>query len=61
MTARELVARIESIGWIKDRQSGSHAVFKHPLKEGRLIVPLHTGDIPKGTLNDIMKKAGLNR
>jgi len=59
MTAREVVAKIEADGLAKDRQSGSHAVFKHPQRSGRVIVPMHPGDIPKGTLNDILKKAGL--
>lgn len=60
MTARELVARIEAAGWRKDRQRGSHAVYKHAEKSGRLVVPMHPGDLPKGTLRDILKKAGLN-
>jgi len=59
MTAKELVSKLEGAGWIKDRQKGSHAVYKHAHRPGRLIVPMHSGDIPKGTLSDILKKAGL--
>ena len=59
MTAREVVAKIEAAGWRLDRQRGSHAVFKHSEKPGMLVVPMHLGDLPKGTLRDIMKKAGL--
>ncbi len=52
---------LEENGWRKDRQRGSHAVFKHAERFGRIIVPMHNGDLPKGTLNDILKKAGVKR
>ncbi len=52
---------LEASGWFKDRQRGSHAVYKHSARTGRIVVPIHPGDIPKGTLNDILKKAGLKR
>lgn len=61
MTAREVIALIETAGWRLDRQRGSHAVFKHESKDGHIVVPIHPGDIPKGTLNDILKKAGLKK
>jgi predicted RNA binding protein YcfA (HicA-like mRNA interferase family) len=61
MTAKELVAKLEAAGWRRDRQKGSHVVFKHPNRTGRVVVPLHHGDIPKGTLSDILKKAGLKK
>jgi predicted RNA binding protein YcfA (HicA-like mRNA interferase family) len=61
ITAREVVALIEAAGWLRDRQKGSHAVFTHPSKSGRVVVPMHSGDIPKGTLNDILKRAGLKK
>jgi len=56
VTAKELVAILEQAGWVKDRQSGSHAIFKHPDKPGRLVVPMHSGDVPKGTMRSILKK-----
>ena len=59
MTAREIVALIERAGWKKHRQKGSHAVFKHETLRGRIVVPMHTGDLPKGTERSILKKAGL--
>ncbi|MBX7132344.1 MAG: type II toxin-antitoxin system HicA family toxin [Fimbriimonadaceae bacterium] len=61
MTAREVVDAIEQAGWRKDRQKGSHAVFKHDDRSGRIVVPMHQGDLPKGTVRDILKKAGIQR
>ncbi|WP_333646039.1 type II toxin-antitoxin system HicA family toxin [Lacrimispora sp.] len=33
--------------------------FKHPTKPGKVTVPMHSGDLPRGTLNSILKQAGL--
>jgi len=61
MTAREIVTLIEKVGRTQDRQKGSHAVFKHPKRLGRIVVPMHPGDLPKGTMRDILKKAGVQQ
>ncbi|HLG38220.1 MAG TPA: type II toxin-antitoxin system HicA family toxin [Chitinophagaceae bacterium] len=46
-------------GWYKKDQKGSHLQLEHPIKKGKVTVPVHSGDIPKGTLNSILKQAGL--
>jgi predicted RNA binding protein YcfA (HicA-like mRNA interferase family) len=61
LTAKEVVSKLEAEGWRLARQKGSHAVFKHPSRKGRIIVPMHHGDMTKGTLNDILKKGGLKK
>jgi len=33
--------------------------LEHPAKTGKVTVPIHAGDISKGTLNSIFKQAGL--
>ncbi|MCL2083266.1 MAG: type II toxin-antitoxin system HicA family toxin [Oscillospiraceae bacterium] len=58
MTGKELVKKLQKDGWKIDRVRGSH----HVMEKGDLTVsvPIHTGkDLPVGTLNDILKKAGL--
>ena len=58
MKSRELVKLLEQKGFLFIRQSGSHAVYKN--KNGvMVVVPIHTRDIPKGTLSGILKDAGL--
>lgn len=59
MTAREVVKLLKKDGWIEKEQKGSHLQLIHPLKKGKVTVPVHSGDIPKGTLNSILKQAGL--
>lgn len=50
----ELVRIIERQGFVKDRQSGSHAIFVHP--DGRWTsVPIHRKTIGKGLLRKILR------
>lgn len=57
---REIVKLLESNGWALDRIKGSHRQFKHPMKPGVITVPGNEGkELAPGTLNDILKKAGL--
>lgn len=56
--AREVLAKLHRAGFEIKRQSGSHAVLRHP--DGRqTYVAIHPGDIPQGTLRSILKQAGL--
>lgn len=59
MTAREVLKKLRAAGWYKVDQEGSHCQLKHPEKSGRVTVPMHSGDIAPGTLNQIWKQAGL--
>jgi len=59
MTPRELRRLLEQNGFVFTRQSGSHAIFKHPISKLRVVLPMHSRDIPKGTLHAILKDAGL--
>ncbi len=61
MKAKELIKLIEADGWFFVRQRGSHAVYRHKLKTG-IVVMSHHGlnkDMPDGTENSILKQAGL--
>ena len=47
-------------GWYLVSQKGSHKKFKNSTKPNHIIVADHKGkDIPTGTLNAILKDAGL--
>lgn len=61
MKTREVLRLLEKDGWYKDSQKGSHAKYKHPVKKGIVMVPIHrmNREIPKGTLNNILKQADL--
>lgn len=59
MTPRDLRRILEQNGFVFTRQSGSHAIFKHPVSGRRVVLPVHSKDIPTGTLHAILKDAGL--
>jgi predicted RNA binding protein YcfA (HicA-like mRNA interferase family) len=59
VTAKEAIKLLEANGWQLDSVKGSHHQFKHPERKGKITIALHKGDIPPGTLNSILKQAGL--
>ncbi|HEX8071543.1 MAG TPA: type II toxin-antitoxin system HicA family toxin [Pyrinomonadaceae bacterium] len=57
---RDIVKVIEKDGWYWVRSKGSHHQYKHPTKPGLVTVPGNPGDdVASGTLNNILKQAGL--
>jgi predicted RNA binding protein YcfA (HicA-like mRNA interferase family) len=60
MKIRDLLKLIEKDGWYQVMQSGSHRQFKHLSKPGRVTIAGHPSqEMNKGTLNNILKQAGL--
>ena len=58
MKVREAIRLIEDDGWFLVRTRGSHRHFKHPKKPGLVTIAGHPGvDIPKGTMNSILKQS----
>ena len=48
-------------GYVLDRIRGSHHVYTHSDTKRRVIVPFHKKELPKGTLQEILKQAGLTK
>ena len=59
MTFRDLEKLLIAQGWYYHHTNGSHYIYKNKKLSGNVIVPNHKGDIPKGTLNSILKQAHL--
>ena len=60
MNVKKLIALIKADGWLQVRQKGSHRQFQHPTKPGTVTVSGKASvDIPPGTLNSVLKQAGL--
>jgi len=59
MRSREVIELLEADGWYEVAVKGSHRQFKHPAKPGRVTVPHPKSEMAKGTLNSILKQAGL--
>jgi predicted RNA binding protein YcfA (HicA-like mRNA interferase family) len=60
MKVRDVVRLLEADGWYLVRTRGSHHQFKHATKPGLVTIPSAGGDdLAPGTLNSILKQAGL--
>ena len=60
LTARNVIRALERAGFTVSRTSGSHCRLVHPSDPIRKVtVPVHTGDLPRGTLRAIISQAGL--
>lgn len=57
---RDAIKLVERDGWRLNRTRGSHRHFKHSTKPGIVTIAGHPNvDIPRGTLNSVLKQAGL--
>lgn len=59
MSTNDLIKILKKDGWYLERVVGSHHHFKHKSKKGTVTVPHPRKDLPQGTLNSILKQAGL--
>jgi len=60
MKASEVIKLIEGDGWYLVRVKGSHRQYKHPVKKGLVTIAGNLNhEVVKGTLNSILKQAGL--
>jgi predicted RNA binding protein YcfA (HicA-like mRNA interferase family) len=59
MKSAELIRELHHAGWVLDRVRGSHHVFRHPQRPGRIVVPHPKKDLGVGLVPAIRKQAGL--
>ncbi len=60
VSGRDVVRALEKIGYVLDRQRGSHIVMRHsdpPFR--RVTIPDHK-EVAKGTLRAILRQTGLS-
>jgi len=59
-TVNELLKILKKGGWSLHEHGANHDKYRHPTKPGQLIIPRHgSKEMAKGTLNSILKAAGL--
>ncbi len=60
MKVRKLIKIIGADGWFLARTTGGHRQYKHPVKSGLVTISGNLNDeVAKGTLNSVLKQAGL--
>jgi len=60
LTPLGIIKILKRHGFILKRIKGSHHIFQNPDTHQRTVVPFHKKDLPKGTLREILKQAGLS-
>lgn len=56
-----MLQALEGIGFVRVRASGSHHIYEHPDRPGRIVpVPVHARDLKRPVLKHIIKLAGLS-
>lgn len=59
-SVNELLKLLKNDGWFLYNNGANHDLYRHATKEGQIPVPRHgSKEIAKGTLQSILKKAGL--
>lgn len=59
LTAKEVIRALERAGFVVARMSGSHCRLVHPDNpERKVTIPVHAGDLKRGTLRAIIAQAG---
>ena len=61
ITSKEIIKILERKGFVLDRAKGSHRIYYHPESKRRVIISYHRKDLPKGTLMEILKQAGISK
>lgn len=59
MSSRKLIRMLLADGWYEIATVGSHHHFRHATKKGKVTVPHPKKDLPIGTVNNILRQAGL--
>jgi predicted RNA binding protein YcfA (HicA-like mRNA interferase family) len=60
-TPQKIVQVLERSGFVLERTKGSHHIYYQPETKRRVVVPFHKRDLPKGTLLEILKQAGIKK
>jgi predicted RNA binding protein YcfA (HicA-like mRNA interferase family) len=60
LSARQVLRALQDAGFYIHHQTGSHATLKHPEDPARRVtIPVHSRDLPRGTVMAIIKQAGM--
>jgi len=59
--SRDIKRRLEKEGWVLERVTGSHHVFKHPQLADTVVLPHPKKDLGPGLVRAIYKRAKWKR
>lgn len=57
----ELARVAQRLGFVLDRQKGSHAIYWRAGDDRRVVIPMHGRDLKPGTLHGLLEDLGISR
>ena len=57
LNRRQLAKHLSGLGWGVERTKGPHDIYGHTDSTQKIALPRHTGDIPPGTVRDIVTRS----
>ena len=60
-TPKQVISKFKKLGFIEDRQSGSHKIFYKPDSKQRAVIPYHLKELPKGTFKAILRESKVSQ
>jgi predicted RNA binding protein YcfA (HicA-like mRNA interferase family) len=57
---KDLARVARRIGFVLDRQRGSHAVYLRAADHRRIVIPMHNRDLKPGTLHGLLWDIGIS-
>jgi len=61
LTPRKIIDILMKKGFVFERAKGSHYIYRNPDTKKIVVVPFHKRDLPKGTILEILKQAGIHK
>lgn len=56
-TPKQVISKFKKLGFIEDRQSGSHKIFYNSTTKQRAVIPHHLKELPKGTFKAVLRES----
>ena len=56
-TPKQVLVKFKKLGFVEDRQKGSHKILYHPTTKTRAVIPFHVKELPKGTFSAILRES----
>lgn len=60
-TPKQVLSKYKKLGFIEDRQRGSHKILYNPETKTRAVIPFHLKELPKGTFSSILRESKVTK
>ncbi len=60
-TPKQVISKFKKLGFVEDRQSGSHKIFYKSDTNQRAVIPYHLKELPKGTFKAILRESKVSQ